>query len=40
LRNGAPSSASELRDRIERFIREEVGGDQLDDVAVLVLMAR
>jgi serine phosphatase RsbU (regulator of sigma subunit)/transcriptional regulator with GAF, ATPase, and Fis domain len=40
LRNGAPSSASELRDRIERFIRDEVGGDQLDDVAVLVLMAR
>jgi len=40
LRNGSPSSASELRDRIERSIRDEVGGDQLDDVAVLVLMAR
>jgi len=40
LRAGPPSSASELRDRIERYVRDEVGGDQLDDVAVLVLMAR
>jgi serine phosphatase RsbU (regulator of sigma subunit)/transcriptional regulator with GAF, ATPase, and Fis domain len=40
LRDGAPSSAAELRDRLERYVRDEVGGDQLDDVAVLVLMAR
>jgi serine phosphatase RsbU (regulator of sigma subunit) len=40
LRDGPPSSAGELRDRLERYVRDEVGGDQLDDVAVLVLMAR
>jgi serine phosphatase RsbU (regulator of sigma subunit) len=40
LRAGPPSSAIDLRDRIERHVREQVGGDQLDDVAVLVLMAR
>ena len=40
LRDGTPSSAGELRDRLERYVRDEVGGDQLDDVAVLVLMAR
>jgi len=40
LRDGAPSSAGELRDRLERYVRDEVGGDQLDDVAVLVLMPR
>ncbi len=40
LRAGPPSSAIDLRDRIERYVREQVGGDQLDDVAVLVLMAR
>ena len=40
LQDGAPSSAAELRDRIERYVRDEIGGDQMDDVAVLVLMAR
>ena len=40
LQRGAPASAEELRDRIERYVREEVGGDQMDDVALLVLMAR
>jgi serine phosphatase RsbU (regulator of sigma subunit) len=40
LRAGPPSSAAELRDRIETYVRDEVGGDQLDDVAVLVMMAR
>ncbi len=40
LRDGAPSSAGELRDRLERYVRDEVGVDPLDDVAVLVLMAR
>ena len=40
LRDGPPSTAAELRDRLERYVRVEVGGDQLDDVAVLVLMAR
>jgi GAF domain-containing protein len=40
LRAGPPSSAMDLRDRVERYVREQVGGDQLDDVAVLVLMAR
>ena len=40
LRLGPPSSAGELRDRIERYVRDEVGGDQMDDVALLVLMAR
>jgi serine phosphatase RsbU (regulator of sigma subunit) len=40
LQQGAPSSATELRDRIERYVREELGGDQEDDVALLVLMAR
>src|SRR5206468_828618 len=38
--DGAPSSAAELRDRIERYVRDEIGGDQMDDVALLVLMAR
>jgi hypothetical protein len=40
LQQGAPSSATELRDRVERYVREELGGDQEDDVALLVLMAR
>jgi phosphoserine phosphatase RsbU/P len=40
LKDGAPSSAAELRDRIERYVRDEIGGDQMDDVALLVLMAR
>jgi sigma-B regulation protein RsbU (phosphoserine phosphatase) len=40
LRLGPPSSAGDLRDRIERYVRDEVGGDQMDDVALLVLMAR
>jgi GAF domain-containing protein len=40
LRQGPPSSAGELRDRIERYVRDEVGSDQMDDVALLVLMAR
>ncbi len=40
LEGGAPSSAAELRDRIERYVRDEVAGDQMDDVALLVLMAR
>jgi serine phosphatase RsbU (regulator of sigma subunit) len=40
LEAGAPSSAAELRDRIERYVRDEVAGDQMDDVALLVLMAR
>jgi serine phosphatase RsbU (regulator of sigma subunit) len=40
LQRGAPASAEELRDRIERYVRDEVGGDQMDDVALLVLMAR
>ena len=40
LEHGAPSSAAELRDRIERYVRDEVGGDQMDDVALLVLRAR
>jgi serine phosphatase RsbU (regulator of sigma subunit) len=40
LRQGAPSSAADLRDRIERYVRDEVGRDQLDDVALLVLMTR
>ncbi len=40
LRAGMPVSAADLRDRIERSVRDEMGTDQLDDVAVLVLMAR
>ena len=40
LRTGMPASAADLRDRIERSVRDEMGSDQLDDVAVLVLMAR
>ena len=40
LRTGMLASAADLRDRIERSVRDEMGSDQLDDVAVLVLMAR
>jgi serine phosphatase RsbU (regulator of sigma subunit) len=39
MRDGFPTSARTLRDRIQRYVNEMIAEEQYDDVAVLVLQA-
>ena len=39
MRDGFPTSARTLRDRIQRYVDDMIAQEQYDDVAVLVLQA-